>query len=71
MNLTTVRIASEDGQTRTKNVELNEFIVQGGLSPYKSIKLNDPMHLSPFNLGDTIGPIYSFYLVYYLVEFHV
>ena len=39
MNLTTVRIASEDGQARTKNVELNEFIVQGGLSPYKSIKL--------------------------------
>ena len=39
MNLTTVRMASEDGQARTKNIELNEFIVRGGLSPYKSIKL--------------------------------
>ena len=29
------------------------------------------MHLSPFNLGDSIGPIYSFYFVLYLVEFHV
>ena len=39
MNLTTVRMASEDGQARTKNIKLNEFIVRGGLSPYKSIKL--------------------------------
>ena len=29
------------------------------------------MHLSSFNLGDTIGPIYSFYFVLYLVKFHV
>ena len=39
MNLTMVIIVSEDGEARTKNVELNEFIVRGGLSPYKSIKL--------------------------------
>ena len=39
MNLTTVRTASKDGQAKTKNVELNEFIVQGDASPYKLIKL--------------------------------
>ena len=39
MNLTMAIIVSEDGEARTKNVELNEFIVRGGLSPYKSIKL--------------------------------
>ena len=27
--------------------------------------------LSPFNLEDTIRSIYSFYVVLYLVEFHV
>ena len=39
MSLTTIRMALEDSQARTKNIELNEFIVRGGLSPYKSIKL--------------------------------
>ena len=34
-----IRMALEDSQARTKNIELNEFIVRGGLSPYKSIKL--------------------------------
>ena len=33
------------------------------------IKLNDPMHLFSFNLGDTIELIYSFILCYTLVEF--
>ena len=28
------------------------------------------MHIFLFNLGDTIRPIYSFYFVLYLVEFH-
>ena len=35
------------------------------------IELNDPMHLSPINLGDIIKLIYSFYFVLYLLEFHV
>ena len=39
MDLTTVRMVSEDGQARIKDIEQNEFIVRGGLSPYKSIKL--------------------------------
>ena len=29
------------------------------------------MHLSPFNLGDTIELIYSFYFELYLIESHV
>ena len=29
------------------------------------------MHLFSFNLWDTIGSIYSFYFVLYLVEFHI
>ena len=28
------------------------------------------MYLFPFNLGDTIGSIYSFIFMLYLVEFH-
>ena len=35
------------------------------------IELNNLMHIFPFNLGDTIGPIYSFYFVLYLVEFSI
>ena len=34
------------------------------------VELNNPMHLSPFNLGDIIEQIYFFYFVLYLVEFH-
>ena len=52
MNLTTVRMASKDGQARTKNVELNEFIVRGGLSPYKSIKLDTSIILIATLLSD-------------------
>ena len=38
MNLTTVSMDLEDDQERTRNVELNEFIVRGGKFSYKSIK---------------------------------
>ena len=38
MNWTTARIDSENGQARTKNTELNEFVVRGGYSSHKSIK---------------------------------
>ena len=32
-------MVSKDGQASTKNIELNEFMVRGGLAQYKSIKL--------------------------------
>ena len=38
MNLTTASMDLEDDQERTRNVELNEFIVRGGKFSYKSIK---------------------------------
>ena len=38
MNLTTASIDLEDDQARIRNIELNEFIVQGGKFSYKSIK---------------------------------
>ena len=38
MNLTTASMDLEADQERTRNVELNEFIVRGGKFSYKSIK---------------------------------
>ena len=38
MNLTTASMNLEDDQARTRNIELNEFTVQGGKFSYKSIK---------------------------------
>ena len=52
MDLTTVRMASEDGQARIKNIKQNEFIVRGGLSPYKSIKLVTNIILIAIVLSD-------------------
>ena len=38
MNLTTASMDLEDDQARIRNIELNEFTVQGGKFSYKSIK---------------------------------
>ena len=39
MNLTTANMDLEDDQTRTRNIKINEFTVQGDKFPYISIKL--------------------------------
>ena len=38
MKLTTTSMDLEDDQASTKNIELNEIVVRGGQSSYKSIK---------------------------------
>ena len=38
MNLTMASMDSKDNQVKTRNKELNEFIVWGGEFSYKSIK---------------------------------
>ena len=54
MNLTTASMDLEDDQARTRNIELNEFIVREGKFSYKSIKhvtsaiLIATMFLPPF-----------------------
>ena len=38
MKWTTASMDSKDDQARTRNIEMNEFIVRGGKFSYKSIK---------------------------------
>ena len=57
MNLTMASMDLEDDQVRTRNIELNEFIVREGKFSYKSIKyvtsaiLMAIMFLLPFPLS--------------------
>ena len=39
MNWTTASMNLEDDFAKTRSIDLNEFIVRGGKSPYKSIKM--------------------------------
>ena len=65
MNLTTASMDLEDDQERTRNVELNEFIVRGGKFSYKSIK-----HVTSAILMVTVfllSFLYHFFGVYTLI----
>ena len=53
MNWIMARIDSENGQARTKNTELNEFVVRGGYSSHKSTKQSTSTIL--------ITTVFSFY----------
>ena len=50
MNLTMASMDLKDDQVRTKKIELNEFIVRGGILSYKSITVGYKYNFDCYNI---------------------